>query len=79
MSTIVALKKAHFDTFFSAALMNMDDTELLATKQDIVLIKNDIEDVRKELKDAKHYILKCMVTVIIAQTALLVGIIAFLK
>ena len=59
--------------------MNMDDTELLATKQDIVLIKNDIEDVRKELKDAKHYILKCMVTAIIAQTALLVGIIAFLK
>lgn len=47
------------------AFKDMVSTQQLATKQDIA--------------DAKHEILKWMVTAMIAQTALLVGIIAFLK
>lgn len=47
------------------AFKDMMATQQLATKQDIA--------------EAKHDILKWMVTAMIAQTALLVGIIAFLK
>lgn len=47
------------------AFKEMSATQQLATKQDIL--------------EAKHEILKWMVTAMIAQTALLVGIIAFLK
>ena len=47
------------------AFRDMTEAGQLATKQD--------------LAEAKHEILKCMVTAMIAQTALLVGIIAFLK
>lgn len=55
----------------------------LATKGDIQDVRNelkqDIQDVRNEMAETKHEILKWMVTAMIAQTALLVGIIAFLK
>ncbi len=47
------------------AFKDMASTRQLATKQDIA--------------EAKHEILKWMVTAMIAQTALLVGSIAFLK
>lgn len=47
------------------AFNSMISTQQLATKQD--------------LAELKHEILKWMVTAMIAQTALLVGIIAFLK
>lgn len=49
----------------STAFNAMVNTQQLATKQD--------------LAELKHEILKWMVTAMIAQTALLVGIIAFLK
>lgn len=49
----------------SEAFSAMVDTQQLATKQDLL--------------ELKHEILKWMVTAMIAQTALLVGIIAFLK
>lgn len=49
----------------SEAFKDMMLTQNLATKQDIT--------------EAKHEILKWMVTGMLAQTALLVGIIAFLK
>lgn len=52
-------------------------------KQDIQNLRNelkqDIQDVRNEMAETKHEILKWMATAMIAQTALLVGIIAFLK
>lgn len=51
----------------------------LATKGDIQDVRNEIQDVRNEIAETKHEILKWMVTAMIAQTALLVGIIAFLK
>ena len=41
--------------------------------------KGDIQDVRNELKDTKHEILKWMIATIVAQTALIVAVIAFLK
>lgn len=44
-------------------------TQELVTKKDLVIA----------LAETKHEILKWMVTAMIAQTALLVGIIAFLK
>lgn len=56
----------------SAAFKDMISTQQLATKQ-------DIEEVRREIRDAKHDVLKWMVTGMVAQTALLVAIIAFLK
>ena len=56
----------------SEAFKDMVTTQQLATKQDIALLKHDISE-------TKHEILKWMVTAMIAQTALLVGIIAFLK
>ena len=61
------------------AFKSMIITEQLATKQDTFALKQDIENVRLELRDVKHEILKWMVTAMIAQTALLGGIIAFLK
>ena len=58
----------------------------LATKGDIQDVRNEIQDVRNEIQhvrneiaETKHEILKWMVTAMIAQTALLVGIIAFLR
>lgn len=62
-----AMAQANADAFKA-----MIATQQLATKQ-------DIEEVRLEIRDVKHDILKWMVTAMIAQTALLVGIIAFLK
>ena len=41
--------------------------------------KGDIQDVRNELKDTKHEILKWMTATMVAQTALIVAVIAFLK
>lgn len=50
----------------------MVNTQQLATKQ-------DIETARREAEANKHAILKWMVAGMVAQTALLVAIIAFLK
>ena len=41
--------------------------------------KGDVQDVRNELKDTKHEILKWMIATMVAQTALIVAVIAFLK
>lgn len=41
--------------------------------------KGDIQDVRNELANAKHEILKWMVTALIAQSALLVAVFVFLR
>ena len=62
----------------------------LATKGDVQDVRNElqnvrnelkekIQDVRNELKDTKHEILKWMIATMIAQTALIVAVIAFLK
>ena len=66
-----AMAKANADAFNA-----MVATQQLATKQDVTLVKHDLEIA---LANTKHEILKWMVTAMIAQTALLVGIIAFLK
>lgn len=55
----------------------------LATKGDIQDVRSELQEVRAELKaeiaDAKHEILKWMVTAMLAQTAILIGLMAFLK
>ena len=55
----------------------------LATKGDIQDVRNEIQDVRIELKEeianTKHEILKWMMATMVAQTALIVAVIAFLK
>ncbi len=58
----------------------------LATKGDIQDVRNEIQDVRmeiqgvrNELADTKHEILKWMIATMVAQTALIVAVIAFLK
>lgn len=60
----------------AAAFQDMVNTQHLATKQDVLAAKPDLEI---ELAKTKQDILKWMVTAMIAQTALLVGIIAFLR
>lgn len=69
-----AFAKANAKAFNSMVI-----TQQLATKQDIEGVKREIDEVRREAEANKHEILKWMVTAMIAQTALLVGIIAFLK
>ena len=51
----------------------------LATKGDIQDVRNEIHDVRREIADTKHEILKWMIATMVAQTALIVAVIAFLK
>lgn len=41
--------------------------------------KGDIQEVRNELANTKHEILKWMMATMVAQTALIVAVIAFLK
>ena len=41
--------------------------------------KGDIQDVRNELANTKHEILKWMMATMVAQTALIIAVIAFLK
>lgn len=41
--------------------------------------KGDIQDIRNELADTKHEILKWMMATMVAQTALIIAVIAFLK
>ena len=60
----------------SEAFTRMVDAQQLATRQDLATVKHELE---VALASTKHEILKWMVTAMIAQTALLVGIIAFLK
>lgn len=69
-----AMAQANADAF-----KDMTVTQQLATRQDIALVKEDIFLVKQEIAEVRHEILKWMVTAMLAQTALLVGIIAFLK
>ena len=66
--------------------LNMHDEtsrKELATRGDLQDVRNElkeeIQDVRNELKDTKHEILKWMIATMVAQTALIVAVIAFLK
>ena len=67
------------------ALDRYDETSRkeLATRGDLQDVRNElkeeIQDVRNELKDTKHEILKWMIATMVAQTALIVAVIAFLK
>lgn len=42
-------------------------------------LKQDIQDLRNELATTKHELLKWMVTAMLAQSALLIAVMAFLK
>ena len=62
------------------AIKDMLNTQELVTKKDLALALAQIQhDLEIKLANTRHEILKWMVTAMIAQTALLVGIIAFLK
>ena len=41
--------------------------------------KGDIQDVRKEIQDVKHEILKWMMGMLVAQSALIVAVVSYLK
>lgn len=60
----------------AVAFQDMVDTQQLATKQDVLAVKHDLEI---ELAKTKNDILKWMVMGMITQTALLVGIMTFLR
>ena len=69
-----AFAKANAEAFNAMA-----NTRQLATKQDIEIVRREIDGVRREIETNKHEILKWMVAGMVAQAALLVAIIAFLK
>lgn len=58
------------------ALNDLMSVKDLATQKDLLLLK---EDLRTEISDTKHEIIKYLIGAMIAQTALLVTIIAFVK
>lgn len=51
----------------------------LATKGDIQDVRNEIQNVHNELANTKHEILKWMMGMVVAQTALIIAVIAFIK
>lgn len=69
------------------ALKDMIHAHDIATKQDLAILKQEMDasiartkaELEIAIERAKHSTLKWIVTAMIAQTALLVGIIAFLK
>ncbi len=64
----------------SEAIKDMANTQELVTKKDLALAIAQIQhDLEIKLANTRHEILKWMVAAMIAQTALLVGIIAFLR
>ena len=69
------MAKEHADAFAEAqknAISEMIESKELATKADILLLENKIEA-------NKHEILKWMISSFLAQTALIVAVIAFLR
>jgi len=56
-----------------------DSRKELATKGDIHDTRHEIQSVRIEMRDMKHDILRWMVGGFIAQSALLVAILAFMR
>jgi uncharacterized membrane protein (DUF106 family) len=51
----------------------------LATKGDIQDVRKEIQDMRKEIQDVKHEILKWTMGMLVAQSALIVAVISYLK
>ena len=49
-----------------------------ASRKDLAT-KGDIQDVRKEIQDVKHEILKWMMGMLVAQSALIVAVVSYLK
>ena len=75
-------KQAKVQASVLQTALNMHDEtsrKELATRGDIQDVRNEIQDVRNELKDTKHEILKWMIATMVAQTALIVAVMAFLK
>ena len=68
-------KQAKVQASVLQTALNMHDE----TSRKELATKGDIQDVRNELKDTKHEILKWMIATMVAQTALIVAVIAFLK
>ena len=69
------MAKEHADAFAEAqknAISEMIESKELATKADILRLENKIEA-------NKHEILKWMISSLLAQTALIVAVIAFLR
>ncbi len=69
------MAKEHADAFAEAqknAISEMIESKELATKADILRLENKIEA-------NKHEILKWMISSFLAQTALIVAVIAFLR
>ena len=51
----------------------------LATKGDIQDVRNEIQNVRNEIQNVKHEILKWMMGMLVAQSALILAVISYLK
>ena len=51
----------------------------LATKGDIQDVRSEIQDVRSEIQNVKHEILKWMMGMLVAQSALILAVISYLK
>lgn len=56
-----------------------DSRKEVATKGDIQDIRTEIQSVRNELANTKHEILKWMMGMLVAQTALIVAVVSYLR
>ncbi len=73
------MAKEHADAFAEAqknAINEMIETKELATKADILRLENKLLE---RIENNKHEILKWMISSFLAQTALIVAVIAFLR
>lgn len=69
------------------ALRDMTATQELGTRKDLAEAKTNLEkslaetkaDLQKQIAEAKHELLKWLIGMITTQTALLVGIIAYMR
>lgn len=73
------MAKEQADAFAEAqknAISEMIESKEIATKADILRLENKLNE---KIENNKHEILKWMITSLLAQTALIVAVIAFLR
>lgn len=73
------MAKEHADAFAEEqknAISEMVESKELATKADMLRLENKLLE---KIENNKHEILKWMITSLLAQTALIVAVIAFLR
>ena len=82
--------RRHLEKLKAAGVPEAQAKVLVGAMQDIVkaydessrkdlATKGDIQDVRNKIQDVKHEILKCMMGMLVAQSALILAVISYFK